>query len=425
VEIDGNSGVRICHDSYRYFKRYDNSSSGNSRTQVEPVIITDSNREGYKRLFDNLIDSFNILSESSNDKVLLFKVYWIALYFSTNPKFPMPIPAVSGPHDSAKSTLLTTVKYHVDPVGSIPALLDKWGRSDDQKRRGLIVSRSYLTYFDNMSHLSNEESDELCLYATGSDYQERKLFSNTEIVRYQLQANVGYNGINDLARNPDLISRVIPFELEKLKHKIPYTLYWKQREIERPLILGYLFDVITRVIPRYEKEVLHSNSIKTTHRLADFIILGEIIAQELGEKPGRFLEIFQNVVAQEQNAKAIENNSFAQILIEYILSRRYVDADGKPITKWHTTTTLLYSELVSFAKAKNYSVIGDWDFPHDPVGLGKKLTRLKSTLISMGIKIERKKDRANTKWVIEINDNSAIEQKNISKEKEQEIARAA
>jgi hypothetical protein len=42
----------------------------------------------------------------------------------------------------------------------------------------------------------------------------------------------------------------------------------------------------------------------------------------------------------------------------------------------------------------------------------------------MGIKFERKKDRANTKWIIEIN-NVVSEDKNISKEKEQEIARAA
>jgi hypothetical protein len=33
VEIDGNNGISIYQDSYRYFKRYDNSSSG-SRTQV-------------------------------------------------------------------------------------------------------------------------------------------------------------------------------------------------------------------------------------------------------------------------------------------------------------------------------------------------------------------------------------------------------
>jgi hypothetical protein len=58
-------------------------------------------------------------------------------------------------------------------------------------------------------------------------------------------------------------------------------------------------------------------------------------------------------------------------LIEYILSTRYRDADGKPITKWHTTTTSLYAELVNFAKSKNYNITGDWDFPHDPVGLEK------------------------------------------------------
>src|SRR5215207_11043425 len=169
-----------------------------------------------------------------------------------------------------------------------------------------------------------------CIYATGANNQERKLHTNTEIVKYRLQANIGYNGINDLARNPDLLSRVIHFELEKLKQKVSFKQYWKQQENERPLILGYIFDVIRRVILRYERE---ADKLSTTHRLADFIILGEIISQELGEVPGRFLALFQNI-AYEQTTKVIENNSFAQILIEYIHSREYVDSNRKTMTKW-------------------------------------------------------------------------------------------
>jgi hypothetical protein len=406
VEINGyDNSVKICEDSYQYFKRYDNNTSdgSSSHAQVEPVIITEDNYNEAKKIFDNLIDSFNILSEneSTNDKKLLLKVYWIALYFNTNPKFPMPIPCVSGPYDAAKSTLLATIKYHVDPVKPVTELLDNWGQQNDHRRRGLVVSRNYLTYFDNMSHLTNEESDELCLYATGSKYQERKLHTNTDIVKYHIQANIGYGGINDLAKNPDLLSRILHFELGEIKNKIPFTLYWNQREIERPLILGYIFDVIRRVILRYEKEK-YDKKIQTTHRLADFAILGEIIAQELGEKTGRFMEIFQDVVAEEQNTKAIENDSFAQILIQYILSKEYTDADRKPITKWETIPTSLHSELVNFARSKNYSIDGDWDFPHSAVALGKKLTKLKLPLLQAGIKIERKEDRASSRWMIEI-----------------------
>src|SRR5215204_4960069 len=396
VEIGGEGGVRICEGSYRYFKRYDNNHE-----QMPPAIcLSDEDIGKGRSLFANLVSSFNISDNETDDKKLLLKVYWISLFFNTSPKFPMPIPAVSGPHDSAKSTLLATIKYHIDPVSAIDALVDRWGggQKDDQRRRGLIVSRNYLTYFDNVSHLTNEESDELCIYATGAEYQERKLHTNTEIVKYRLQANIGYNGINDLARNPDLLSRIIHFELEKLKEKIPFKLYWRRREDERPLILGYIFEVIRRVIPRYEIEADKSS---TTHRLGDFIILGELISQELGEKPGRFLTLFQNV-AYEQTTKVIENSSFAQILIEYILSREYLDANRKAMTKWGIATTTFHTELVNFAKSKGYNTSGVWDFPEDAVGLGIKLNKLKSTLVEIGIKIEKKKGRANSKWLIEV-----------------------
>jgi hypothetical protein len=393
VEIDEKNGVRICEGSYQYFKRYDDNHA-----QVEPSTSDDDISKG-RRLFDNLISSFNISEDNAEgDKQLLLKAYWISLYFNTDPKFPMPIPTVAGPHDSAKSTLLGTIKYHVDPVNSITSLVDKWGQRDDHRRRGLIVSRNNITYFDNMSHLTNDESDELCLYATGADYQERRLHTNTDIVRYQLQANIGYNGINDLAKNPDLLSRIIPFELGELKQKIPFSEYWKKREEERPLILGYIFNIIKLVIPRYQNDAY---KICPVHRLTDFVVLGELIAQELGEKPGRFLKIFENIT-EEQSIRAIENNSFAQILIEHIFSREYKDTDGRPITKWETTTSNWNSELVNFAKSKSCNISDDWDFPNNAVGLGIRLNKLRSTLLRVGIKIEKKKDRANSKWIIEI-----------------------
>jgi hypothetical protein len=418
VEIGVESGIRVCEGSYRYFKRYDNNHS-----QVAPAIcVSDKDVSKGRSLFNNLVSSFNTSGNETNDKILLFKVYWVALYFNTSPKFPMPIPAVSGPHDSAKSTLLATIKYHIDPVSAIDALVDRWGggQKDDQRRRGLIVSRNYLTYFDNVSHLTNEESDELCIYATGADYQERKLHTNTEIVKYRLQANIGYNGINDLARNPDLLSRIIHFELEKLKQKIPFKLYWRQREDERPLILGYIFDVIRRVISRYEIE---ADKLSTTHRLADFIILGELISQELGEKPGRFLTLFQNI-AYEQTTKVIENNFFAQILIEYILSREYLDANRKAMTKWGIATTTFHTELVNFAKSKGYNISAIWGFPEDAVGLGIKLNRLKSTLVEIGIKIEKKKGRANSKWLIEVStsDNNKENEDGNTKIQQQQVS---
>jgi hypothetical protein len=406
IEIDGEGGVRICEGSYCYFKRYDNNHA-----QLAPSIcVTDEDVSKGRGLFNNLVSSFNISDNETNDKLLLLKAYWIALYFNLNPKFPMPIPAISGPHDSAKSTLLATIKYHVDPVNAIDSLVDRWGggQKDDQRRRGLIVSRNYLTYFDNMSHLTNEESDELCIYATGADYQERKLHTNTEIVKYRLQANIGYNGINDLARNPDLLSRTLHFELEKLKQKVPFKQYWRQRENERPLILGYIFDVIRRVIPRYEIE---ADRLSTTHRLADFIILGEIISQELGEEPERFLALFQDI-AHEQTTKVIENSSFAQILIEYIRSREYVDANRNAMTKWEIGTTAFHTELVNFATSKGYNISGIWDFPKDAVGLGTRLNRLKSTLAEIGINIQRKKGSANNKWLIEVSKSDDNNKKN-------------
>jgi hypothetical protein len=101
---DEKNGVRIREGSYQYFKRYDDN-----HTQLEPATSDNDISKG-RRLFDNLISSFNISKDNAEgDKQLLLKAYWISLYFNTDPKFPMPIPTVAGPHDSAKSTLLGTI----------------------------------------------------------------------------------------------------------------------------------------------------------------------------------------------------------------------------------------------------------------------------------------------------------------------------
>ena len=75
---------------------------------------------------------------------------------------------VSGPHDSAKLILPATIKYLFDPRNIHTCIR----RPGDQKRPRLIISRNYLTYFDNISHLTDEESDGMCFYAIDPDYQE-------------------------------------------------------------------------------------------------------------------------------------------------------------------------------------------------------------------------------------------------------------
>jgi hypothetical protein len=56
--------------------------------------------------------------------------------------------------------------------------------------------------------------------------------------------------------------------------------------------------------------------------------------------------------------------------------------------------------------------LGIWDFPGDPVGLGIRLRKLKSSLVEFGIQIEKKKGRANSKWLIEVSTSDNNNKKN-------------
>jgi post-segregation antitoxin (ccd killing protein) len=101
-----------------------------------------------------------------------------------------------------------------------------------------------------------------------------------------------------------------------------------------------------------------------------------------------------------------------------------MDANKKPMTRWAIATTTFHTELVSFARAKGYDISRIWEFPDDAVGLGIKLNKLKSTLVEVGIKIERKKSRASSTWLIEVfaSDNNNKMNGNQSENQQQQVS---
>jgi hypothetical protein len=62
--------------------------------------------------------------------------------------------------------------------------------------------------------------------------------------------------------------------------------------------------------------------IKPNHRLADFVIWGEVISRVIGNKDNEFLEAWHQNTHQ-QNINVIQNNPFAGLLIDYILNHHY------------------------------------------------------------------------------------------------------
>ena len=115
-----------------------------------------------------------------------------------------------------------------------------------------ILSHSYLTFFDNVSEISQLSSDQLCRAVTGSGFTKRGLYTDDEDFIYNMKRAVGYNGINVAATRADLLDRILNIQLKPIDKRQRSKLKSLYKDVERilPHLLGYIFDVIVKVLGR-------------------------------------------------------------------------------------------------------------------------------------------------------------------------------
>lgn len=233
-------GWNIIDKSPAIFKRY-----SHHRAQVMPVPNGDVN------LFLKYV---NITNPQHR---LLLLVFLVACFI---PGFPHAMLVIFGAQGSSKSTLSKLARLLVDPsqieVASFPS---------KQKELIQALAHHYFLFFDNVSHISEEQSDILCKAVTGGGHIKRELFENDEDIIYNFMRCIGMNGINLVTTRPDLLERSLLLELERVEpteRKTEKELYDNFKK-DLPLILGGVFDALVKAIQIHPTIKLDSN-----HRMA-------------------------------------------------------------------------------------------------------------------------------------------------------------
>jgi hypothetical protein len=81
-----------------------------------------------------------------------------------------------------------------------------------------------------------------------------------------------------------------------------------------PETLGYIFDILVRVLQKFDEV---DSEVKSTHRLADFIIWGETISRVPGYDKNEFIKAWElNAETQHQ---IVSNRSCRRSLMFFIL----------------------------------------------------------------------------------------------------------
>jgi hypothetical protein len=244
------------------------------------------------------------------------------------------------------------------------------------------LSHNYISYFDNKSVIKEWVSDQLCRGVTGTGFSKRKLYSDDDDIICQFMRGIGFNGINLAASKADLLDRGIIVELAFIdeKHRRLIKEIWTEFERIRPQLLGYIFDVVARVL-----WVKNNGGIqlKTRSRMADFEEYAEIISRCMGNKEGAFLEAYHEN-KQVQTDTALEGKPVARAIIHFMQLREN--------EAWNGTATELLGELEPSAINLKINLQREKLWPKAPHILSRRITEVKTNLSQVGIRIDETKD---------------------------------
>lgn len=331
----------IVSASFPLFRRYQHM-----QTQVEPVVGGDP-----WKVFDFLaVDAENRL---------IVMVYLISLFI---PKIAHPVFALFGDQGASKSFFSSVINRLVDPT-----LTERIIQPKNESNLIQTVRQKYVTVLDNLSKIDNRVSDIFCQVCTGGSVSMRQLYTDEGENIAQFRHVVILNSISLAIVNADLMDRSIILKLHRIKpeDRKPEQDLWEAFEVERPGILGGIFDTVVKAMSIY-----HTLKINQLPRLADFAKWGYAIAEALGNSGNQFLDDFnQNI--KRQNESVAEKNVLCQTVLRLM-------SDKQTYLKSVSDT---HNALKAIAGA-DYK---DATFPKLPHNLRNGLDVLRSTLVEHGI----------------------------------------
>ena len=374
--------VHITKDGYKIekppiiFRRYDHQHE-----QVKPEAGTGG----------RLDDIYKIINLTKRDDRVVFTVFLISCFVAS---FPKPILLITGTNGSGKSTPCRILHRLIDPS----AMEDGTALVKDTNELVRQANKLCLLHFDNVDgrEISNELSDNLCRITTGQALMRRTLFENDEDTIFEVKRPIIMNGIGRLVEKEDILDRSIIISMQRIpedERKPENSIYAEFKKM-KPYLLHEIFTALSKAIAIYP-----NIRLKSSHRMADFEVLGYAICEALDGYSGQeWLEIYDRVV-KRQVENALESSATAQIAKFLVDRSEYHIWEG-------TASSMLNFE---FSEGDNYTLT-DNDrniikaikenptFPKNASALGAQLNRAESTLRSLGIIIEHSKgDRANYK----------------------------
>lgn len=278
------------------------------------------------------------------------------------PETPFPVLELIGEQGSAKSTTQSILRRLIDPNACDL-------RAAPKAVEDIFVSSGMncIVSYENISYLSPQMQDALCVLATGGGFSKRKLYSDADESVIIVKRPIVLNGISAAITAQDLIDRSISIETPVITMRNESTRLWQTFRAEHAKLLGALLTIMANALTKLPNINLSSEE---RPRLIEFVHFGMAIAEAMGESKESFLAQF-NESREESIARTIDASPVASAIIEWFeVSRR-------------RTTVLPLKEL--FLKVESHRPTNTDAWPRSPKGFGDALRRISPALRQMGI----------------------------------------
>jgi len=283
-----------------------------------------------------------------------------------NPSAAQAITMITGEQGSGKTTLCKMIRELIDPNKTKV-------RASTSVERDIIIAanNSWLLAFDNVSNITNAQSDTYCRAATGSGFGARQLYADDKEFQAYIQNPILLNSIDHLELRSDMLSRTIRVHLPSLQsggRKLESTI-WKEFEEMKPRI----FRAICNCISAGLKNLDTVPNIDWT-RLADFVRFIVAAEESMGLAPGSFKNAYERMQA-DSDLDALEQSGIGDVLAQLMRKKKDVV---------YTCSQL----LIELNNLKEELEIDVRRWPANARALSSQLRRIAPNLLRCGISVE-------------------------------------
>lgn len=267
--------------------------------------------------------------------------------------------AISGEQGSGKTFTTACIHTMLDPSEAM--LL---GLPYDARDFAAILSTRHVFSCDNVSHISDQQSDWVCRAQTGAAHAARELHTNGGVFIAKLKNPILLNGIPEhLSSRPDFADRIIAISLRRLAERRSAEELAAEFKVKLPGLLGLLCHGVSAALRN-----LPTTNVVDGPRMIDACIWAEAAAPGLGIEPGRITTAWRaNRQQADREALAVHEVALAVVALLDEAER----AEGR--AEWRGDPQGLYNRLCDLAGDR---VSRGKSWPRSSASMGNTLRRI-------------------------------------------------